>query len=133
MAAPSHGPADPAEADNSKGFAGNMRAHHVGRAPAAPLVFAQVPFAFARAPRRHEQQSQRQIGGRFGQHARCIGHGDAALFCRLDVDVIEADAEVTHEAGLQRFGGQDLGIDPIGHRGQHGISLGEGGFQLVLG
>ncbi len=91
---------DAAEADQAQGLAGDLRPHHVGRPPAGPFAGAQMPLALAAPPRGGEHQQDRQLGGGVGQHVGRVGHHQAQPARRLQVDVVDADAEVAeHPAG----------------------------------
>ena len=109
-------------------------AEHPGRRPAGPvLVAGQNVGAFGEPPRHREDQRHRHVGGVFGQHARRIGDGDAALIGGGDVDIVDAVAEIGDQLELLAGLGEQRGVDLVGDgRHQH-----VGGFhrlgQLGLG
>ena len=76
---------------------------------------AQVALAFAGAARDHQEERHREVGRGVGQHVGRVGDRDAAGLGRLDVDVVEAHAEVRHELGAARLRRQHIGRDLVGH------------------
>ena len=116
-----HGLSDAAHADDAETFAPDAMAEHPCRRPAVPvLIRGQNIGAFDEPPWHRQDQSHRHVGGVFGEHARRVRHGDAALNRGDDVDVVDAVAKVGDQlellAGLAEHGG----IDPVGNgRHQH--------------
>ena len=49
----------------------------------------------------------------------------------LDVDVVEADAEVGHQLGPARLGGEHLGGDLVGHGGEQRVRAAQRFLQAV--
>ena len=86
-------------------------AQHLRRVPALPLPGAQQPLAFARAPRGHQDQRQRDIGGGIGHGARGVGDGKPGGAGGRDVDMVVADAEIGQDPGAGRGHiGKDIGL-----------------------
>jgi hypothetical protein len=70
------------------------------------LVAGQHGGALGEPPRHGQDQRHRHVGGVFGQHARRVGHGDAALDRGGDVDVVDAVAEVGDQLEVARRPGR---------------------------
>jgi hypothetical protein len=79
----------------------------------------------SRSPRTHaarggEYERHRHVGGVFGQHARRVGHGDAALARGIEIDVIDAGAEGGDQLQTRAGLAQHPAVDAVGHGGhQH--------------
>ena len=113
--------ADAAHADDAHALALEPCAQHRGRAPAQPLALAHQPLALAHAARRCEDQRHRHVGRVLGQHARRVGHGDAALAGGIEVDMVDAGAEGSDQLQLRSGLGQDAAVDPVGDRRHQNI------------
>ena len=97
----------------------------------------QVPERTRRSPsarRRGHREDQRHghVGRVLGQDTGRVGHADAPLARRLQVDVIDAGAEGRYQTQVGPGLGQDSGIDPIGHRRHENFGLLDRLDQLTL-
>ncbi len=126
-----HRPSDPAHADQAERLARDVRAEHVGGPPAGPVAAPEMALALAGAAGRHEQERHREIGRRVGEHVRRVRDGDPAGLGGLDVDVVEADAEIGHQLRPAGLGGEHLVGDLVGDGGEEGIRASEGFPQAV--
>gem|GEM_PF-4382881 len=124
--------ADAAHADDAEAFAGDAVAEHPGGRPAGPcaLMLAQVTRALAQAARHGEDQRHRHVGGVFGEDAGCVRHRDAAAARALDVDIVDAGAELGDQAEIFAGLSQQLRVDAVGDGGDQHIGLAHGGGQL---
>ena len=78
-----HRLADAAHADDAEPLAPDAVAEHPGRRPAGPFAVAGEHGRALGEPARHrEDQRHGHVGGVFGEHARRVGDGDAALRAR---------------------------------------------------
>ena len=66
-----------------------------------------------------------------GEHVGRVRHGEAARLGRVDVDVVEADAEVGQQLRPQRLGRQHLGGELVGDGGEQGVRGPERFLQAV--
>ncbi len=91
------------------------------RSPAGPASASNEPIAFDDAPRRGEDQSPGQIGGRIRQHIRRIRDNQSASVGGIQVDVVIAHGVVGQNP---QPGGRfdQAGVDPVrkGHDGGDG-------------
>ncbi|MGY4354883.1 hypothetical protein ACVW0J_001376 [Bradyrhizobium sp. i1.7.7] len=113
--------ADAAHADDAETLAADAVAEHPGRRPAGPgLSFGQDRGAFDHPARHRQDQRHGHVGGVFGQNFWCVGDGDAAGMRGLDVDVVDAVAEIGDQAELAVGLVDDVGGDVVGDgRNQH--------------
>jgi hypothetical protein len=81
--------------------------------------------ALGEPPRHREDQRHGHVGGVLGQHAWRVGHGDAARDRGLDVDVVDAVAEVGDQLEVRASLLEGGGVNSIGHRWNQDI----GGLQ----
>ena len=72
--------------------------------------------AFHQPARHRQDQRHGHVGGVFGQHARRIGDGDAALDGGGDVDIVDAVAEIGDQLELLAGLAEHRGVDPVGDR-----------------
>ena len=84
-------PADAARSDHGQRLAVDVRAQQQVEAPLPPPAAAQVALRLAQPPRRGQDQRERQIGSRLGQHVRRVRDGDVQAVGGRQVDVVEAD------------------------------------------
>ena len=63
---------------------------------------------FDQPPRHGEDKRHRHVGGIFGQDARRVGNGDAALERGFDVDVVHAIAEIRDQLEIRPGAHQHL-------------------------
>ena len=78
---------------------------HVGsvqqhRTPRLPAILADEFVPFGDAPRRGQQEREGEVGGRLGQHAGGISHGDAVAGAGRNVDVVDAHPVVADDFEL---------------------------------
>ena len=126
--------ADPAQPDDAHAAPRHRIPQHLRRSPAFPAPGAQQPLAFARAPRRGQDQEQRDICGGIGHCTGRVGDDHARRLCRRHVDVVIAHAEIAqHPAAGRRHIGKDAGIKPVAQRRQHIVIVAQGGAKLVRG
>ena len=81
-------------------------------------------------PRGREDQRHRHVRRVLGQHPRRVGHDDAAMMSRGEVDVIYPGSERGDLLQRRAGGSQHLGIDSIGYRRDQNIGCANSGFQL---
>ncbi len=108
--------ADAAHADDAEALAGEAAAHHPGRRPAIELAAFHDLHALVQAARHGEDQRHGDIGSIVGQHARRVGHGDAALHGAGDINVVHPGPELGDQAQLLAGPGHQAPVDPVGHR-----------------
>jgi len=122
--------ADPAHAYDPQPLAPNPVPEHRGRAPARPATASDQSFAFGQSPCNCEDQRHRHVGSVLGQHPRCVGHDDAALLRRSEVDVVDPGPEGGDQLEPRAGGRQHLGIDSVGDRRNENIGSADRGAQL---
>src|SRR5690606_24276094 len=61
-----------------------------------------------------QDQREGEVGGRLGQHAGRVGHGDAARGGGRDVDVVIADGDVGEHLDRVIELGDDVGAELVG-------------------
>ena len=88
---------DAAKAHKTQRLARNVLAQQMGRAPTGPATGAQLALAFAGAPRRHQHQQDSKVSRRVGQDVGRIGYRYCPRRGGIDVDVVEANAEVADQ------------------------------------
>ena len=124
---------DPAHADDAEPLAPDAMAEHPGRRPAAPFIVAgQHLRTFRQPPRHRENERHGHVGGVFGQHARRVGDGDAALERGRDVDIVDAVSEIGDQLQPVAELGERRGVDPVGHRRHQHVGAFGGGDQFGL-
>ncbi len=128
-----HSLADAAHADDAEALSADAMAEHPGRRPAGPgFSFGQDRCAFDQPARHGQDQRHGHVGGVFSQNLRRVGDGDAAGMRRLDVDIVDAVAEIGDQAELAVGVVDDVGGDLVGDgRNQH--VGGARGFGDLLG
>ena len=102
LAATRHRLPDPAPADDPERLVGEVAPEHVRRMPRRPAALADLALAFDDPARDREQQRERDVGGRVGQHVGRVADRDPALSRGLEVDVVGADGEVGDRAHARR-------------------------------
>ena len=63
---------------------------------------APQPLAFDKPSRHRQNQRPRELGGRLGQHIRCVGHDDVSRVSGGDVDVVVTDGDVGDDLQIRR-------------------------------
>ena len=101
----------------------------LGRRPSGPFPRSQQPFAFRQTPRYGQYKRHSHIGGVFGQHPGSVGHGDAPLPGRGQVDIVDPVAIIGDQFQAWARPGYQVSIDRVGDRGHQHISLLHGGRQ----
>ena len=92
----------------------------VGDQPAHSLSPVSTAGAFREPARHREDQRHGHVGGVLGQHARRVGHRDAALQRARDVDIVDAVAEIGDQLQLLARLRDHRGVDAVGDgRHQH--------------
>ncbi len=83
-------------------------------------------------PARHRQdQGHGHVGRVLGQHARRVGDDDAAHARGVEVDVVDAVAEVGDQFQLRPGLGQQGAVEPVGHRRHQDVRRLHGLAELV--
>ena len=131
MAALGHGLGDTAKTDAAQGFAGDLGRQHVGRAPTGPFPGAQVPFAFASTAGGGQQQVHGDVRRAVGQDFRRVGHHETGLLGRVEVDVVEAYAEIPQDLRADAVDAEHLGGNRVCHGRADRIVLAQGLVQFV--
>ena len=93
----------------------------VGDQPCQPLApLLEHVGAFGQPARHRNDQRHGHVGGVFGQHARRIGDEDRAVPRRLQVDIVDAGAELGDQLEIGAGLAQHRPVDAIGNgRHQH--------------
>ena len=68
-----------------------------------PLPRSRLPVELAQPPKRGKHQQQRQLGNGARVRPRHVAHGDAAGARRLEVDGVDAHAELLNQAQTRRL------------------------------
>ena len=114
-------PPDPAHPENPEPSPRNFRPDELRRSPAHPLPCAHQPLALARPPRRGEDQQHGKLGGRDRKHVRRVAHADPAQLRRIEIDMLEPDAERAERPHALRQRRDRRRVHLIGRAAQHGI------------
>ena len=122
LAAARHRLPDAAPADDPERRVRQVAAEHVARVPRRPLARAHLALALRDAAGDGEQQRERDVRGRVGQHVGRVADRDAALLGRVEVDVVRADREVGDRLHARR-GVEEGAVDLLGDRGQQRVGL----------
>ena len=77
--------------------------------------------ALGEPPRHGENERHGHVGGVFGEHARRVGDDDAAVPRRLEVDIVDAGAELGDQFELRAGLAQYAPVDAVGHRGDEHV------------
>ena len=110
----SHGLADPAGPDDAQGLAAHLLAQKQEWRPVSELALPDPFIAFDQAASRRQDQGKGQVGRGLRQHPRGVGHRQASLGGRGDIDMLEADPEVgDHPQG--RGVVEQFRVDPVGN------------------
>ena len=81
--------------------------------------------ALGQPPRHGEDQRHGHVGGVLGQHAGRVGDDDAAVARRLEVDIVDAGAELSDQLQVRAGLAQHGTVDAVGDgRHQHIGGLG---------
>ena len=97
--------------DDAQGLALQAAAEEEEHAPLPRLAGADDAFALAESASRHEEEAERDVGGRLGEHAGRVRRDDTALAARRDVDVVVADGDVRDDLELGAGGVEELAVD----------------------
>jgi hypothetical protein len=89
--------------------------------------------AFHQPARHCQDECHGHVGCILGQHARCIGDGDAALDRGRDVDIVDAISEVRDQLELIPRLAQYGRIDAIGDRRNQNVGCSHRFGKLALG
>jgi hypothetical protein len=115
---------DPPHADDAEGLAGDLGAHHEGRAPGVPRAGADQVLALAGASGRPEQAEQGDLRGGVGQHVRGVGDDHAAAAGGGEVDMVDPHREVGDDLHRRRKLGHQRGVDVFSMADQQGVGAG---------
>ncbi len=126
-------PADAPHANNAKPLAPDTMPQHGCWRPATPFAAADHAFTFGHATRYRKNQRHRHVGGVFGQDIGCVGHGDAARPCGLQIDMVNTRPEIGDQAQIRPRMGKNGGIDSVRHRRDKNIGLFDRLDQFGLG
>ena len=125
LARPCHRLPDASHADDAEGAAVHVVTQQHHQAPFLPLAGADIAVGFGDAPRDAEQQAPRQVGGGFGDDARCVGDHHAPLRCGRHVHVVVACRHVGHHLEVDaRF--QECRVDGVCHHGDDAVHANDG-------
>ena len=130
LGASCQGLADATHADDAQALAGDAAAEHPGRRPAGPVTSRDHLGALDEAPGDGENQRHGHVRRVLGEDPGRVGDGDASFRGRVDVDVVDAVAEVGDELHLLARRPDDLGVDPVGNRRHQHIGRLQGLHQL---
>ena len=95
-----HRLADPPHADDAEPLAPDAVAEHPGRRPAVPLAMLEHLEALGEPPRHRKDECHGHVGSVLCEDTRRVGHDDAVRVRRLDVDVVDAGAEIGDQLEL---------------------------------
>ena len=104
--------ADLAEPDDPERLALDAGPEHEEHAPRPRGLRPDEPFALAQAPRRHQDERERQVGCRLCQNAGRVRHHDAAPGARRDVDVVVPHRGIRDDAKPRAGGIQEARRPP---------------------
>ena len=113
-------------ADDAEALAPDPVAQHGGGRPALPVAAAQQPLALGEPARHREDQRHGHVRRVLGQHPRRVGHQDAALPGRGEVDVIDAGAEARDQLEVRAGLADQVAVDGVRHRRHEHVGLGHG-------
>ena len=118
LGAPCHGLADAPHADNAEPLAVDSVPEHPGRRPAVPVVGAGLEHrrALGETPRHGKDQRHGHVGRVLGQDARRVGHDDRAVPRRVEVDIVDAGAELGDQLEVGTGLAQHRPVDAVGDR-----------------
>ncbi len=122
--------ADPPHPDDAEPLPPDPVPEHRGRTPTGPAAAADQPFSFGEPARDREDQRHRHIRGVLGQDTRRVGHDDAALLRRREIDMVDAGPERGDQLERRTRGGQHLGVDSVADGRHQNIGLTDRGDQL---
>jgi len=112
---PCHGSPDAAHADDAEALAPDAAAEHPGGRPAGPAVVGADDLrTLDEAPCHRHDEGHGHVGGILGQNARRIGDRDAARQGGLDIDVVDASAEIGDQFQLIAGLVEDGLVDAVG-------------------
>jgi hypothetical protein len=92
------------------------------RVPGGPAAFADSAISFREAPRRSQEQREREVGRRLGEDARRVAHEHALARRRFDIDVVVADSHRAHDAQPLRLF-EDAGVDVVGEEAEEAFGV----------
>ena len=126
--------ADASHADDAEPLAEDAVTEHPRGRPSSPVLGGslKVVGTLHEAARHGQDQRHGHVGGVLGQHAGRVRHGDAAVARGIEIDVVDAGAEVGDEAQLRTGLGDDGAIDAVRHRRHQHVGDLEGFHHLRL-
>jgi hypothetical protein len=135
LGAAGHGGADAAHADDAEPLAANAVAEHPGRRPALPaaIIADNDIGALGQPPRHGQHQCHGHVGGVIGKHVGGVGDGDALFLRGIDIDVVDAIAEIGDQLHLRAGLLDQRRVDLVGHGGHQNIGRTHGRNQFGLG
>ena len=92
---------------------------------------ADQALALAQAAGRHQDERERDVGGRIGEDAGRVREAHAARRAGRDVDVVVADRDVRDDAQLRPGGVEEGVVDAIVEEGDDGVGAVDRRVQLV--
>ncbi len=98
----------------------------------ASFLFLEVGGALDQPARDGEDERHGHVGGVLGEDARRVGDSDAAVAGRVEVDVVDAGAEVGDEAKLRAGLGNHGAIDAVRDGGDQHVGDFQGFGDLAL-
>jgi hypothetical protein len=122
---------DASEPDDADRLVVHVLAEHHQRTPDPRGAGAQESLALAHPPGGGHEQREGRVGGRLGEHVGRVRREHAGLGARGDVDVVEPDGVVRHDAQLRARGREELGVDLLGQHRHDRVAPGDHLQQLV--
>ena len=118
LGAARHGLADPPHADDAEPLAVDAMPEHPGGRPALPFIGAgpEQGGALRQAAWHGKDQRHGHVGGVLGQDAGRVGDEDRAVPRRVEVDIVDAGAELRDQLEVGTRLAQHGPIDAVGHR-----------------
>ncbi len=126
--------ANAAHADDAETFAINAMSEHPRRRPSRPVRrgIAHVGGALREAAGNGKNERHRHVGRVFGQDAGRVRDQDAAVARGIEIDVIDAGAEVRDQTQAGTGLGQDGAVDTVGDGRNEDVGRLHGFDQLGL-
>src|SRR6476659_4695872 len=121
----------PPHAHDAQGLALQAAAEEEEHAPLPRLAGADDAFALAESASRHEEEAERDVGGRLGEHAGRVRRDDTALAAGPDVYVVVADGDVRDDLELGAGGVEELAVDAFREQAQDGLGAGHAAQELL--
>ena len=127
-----HRSPDPPHPDDPERGALDSLAQVATRLPRKPVSLRHRRERLGQLARRRQQQRERQVGGRLGQHVRRVPDRDTSRGGGVDVDVVVAHRVVRDRAQMRAVLDQ-RGVHPVGQQRQQPLDAGRTGGQLLVG